>query len=236
MNSTFVIFATLTAVTLGIVAVGTDGREVCVKQTPETAGRDVGYELIDILRREAWVTTDWTVDAYAKFSPGITAPHWIKNDPRQGYAARTAFLRSPGCAADGEFTFQTMHGRRFIHVADLTGLRGDELTGGALVEASVNKHHRLAYDAGQTVSFLLSPSGERFVRVNRPIDASHDAQSVPMGWSLREMTLTDPWHADLIGDVAVLRLENGVSYQGPFGELPPVGAQDAIQTSELADD
>ena len=235
MNSTFMIFATLSAVTLGIVAVGADEREVCVSRAPETAGQNIGYELIDILRREAWVTTDWTVDAYAEFSPGITAPNWIKNDPRQGFAARTAFLRSPGCAADGEFTFQTMYGRTFIHVADLASLRGEDLTNGALTEASVNKHHRLEFDAGQTVSFLVSPSDAHFVRVNRPVDVSHDEQSLPVGWSLRDLTLSDPWRADLIGDVAVLRLENGVSYQGPFGEMPLGGAQDAIQTSERVD-
>lgn len=235
MKSTFLIIATLSAVTLGIIAVRADGREVCVPRAPETAGQDVGYELIDILRREAWVTTDWTVDAYAEFSPGITAPHWLKNDPRQGYAARAIVLRSPGCTADGEFTYQTMFGRTFFHIADLTSLRGGRLTNGALTEASVAKHHRLEFDAGQTVSFLVSPNTERFVRVNRPIDASHDEQELPEGWSLQDVTLTDAWHADLIGAVTVLRLENGTSHQGPIGDMPLDVASFATEAPERLD-
>ena len=232
MNSTLLIIATLSAVTLGVIAVGADGREACVARAPDTAGQDVGYELIDILRREAWVTTDWTVDAYAEFSPRIAAPNWLKNDPRQGYAARAIVLRSPGCGADGEFTYQTKFGRTFFHIAELTSLRGGGLTNGALTEASVTKHHRLEFDFGQTVSFLVSPSGERFVRVNRPIDASHGEQDLPDGWFLEETSLRNPWRADLIGGVRVLRLGDGTSYQGPIGSPPAVPERDPIPSSE----
>lgn len=232
MNSTLLTIATLSAVTLGVTAVGADGRDACAPRAPETAGQDVGYELIDIMRREAWVTTDWTVDAHAKFSPGITAPHWVKNDPRQGYAARAIVLRSPGCTADGEFTYQTMFGRTFFHIADLTSFRGDVLTNGALKEASVTKHHRLEFDAGQTVSFLVSPSGGHFVRVNRPINASHGEQELPEGWVLEDVSLGTTWRADLIGEVRVLRLGDGTSYQGPIGALPAVQDQASTPSSE----
>lgn len=220
MNSTVLMLATLSAVSLGIAALRADGRAVCLPRAPDTAGQDVGYEVIDILRREAWVTTDWTLDAYAAFSPGIAAPHWLKNDPRQGYAARASVLRSPGCAADGEFTYQTMFGRTFFHIADLTSLRGEDLTNGALTEASVTKHHRLEFDADQTVSFLVSPSGESFVRVNRPIDASAGGNALPEGWVLQELRLASAWQADLIGEVRVLRLDDGTSFQGPIIEMP----------------
>lgn len=232
MNSTLLIIATLSAVTLGVIAVGADGRKICVARAPETAGQDVGYEFIDILRREAWVTTDWTVDAYADFSPGITALNWLKNDPRQGYAARAIVLRSPGCTADGEFTYQTMFGRTFFHIADLTSLRGEGLTNGALTEASVAKHHRLEFEAGQSVSFLVSPSGERFVRVNQPIDASQGEQGLPEGWVLQDVNLRTPWRADLIGEVHVLRLGDGTSYQGPIGALPAFPDQASTPSSE----
>ncbi|MEO0915647.1 MAG: hypothetical protein AAFY31_01480 [Pseudomonadota bacterium] len=231
MNPTLLTFATLFAVSFGIVAVGADQREVCVQRPLDTAGQNIGFELIDILRREAWVTTDWTVDAYAKFSPGIAAPNWLKNDPRQGFAARMVFLRSPGCAVDGEYTFQTMFGRTFVHVADLTSLGGDGLTKGALTEATVSKHHRLEFDVGQSVSFLVSPSGERFVRVNQPIDASHGKQALPEGWSLADIRVGNPWRADLIGKVRVLRLGDGTSYQGPIGALPAVSRQSSASPS-----
>ena len=223
MNTRLLIIATLCAVPLGIVALaagGTGAREVCAPRAPDTAGQNVGFELIDILRREAWVTTDWTVQEYAEFSPGITAPHWLKNDPRKGFPARASFLRSPGCAADGEYTFQTMYGRTFVHVADLTSFGGGDLTDGALAEASVRKHHRLEFDASQTVSFLVSPAGERFVGVNRPIGVTEAAEALPEGWTLEEVNLSNPWRADLIGDTQVLRLSDGASYQGAIGALP----------------
>jgi hypothetical protein len=220
MNSTALLFTTLSAVTLGIVAVSADGREVCVPRAPETAGQDVGYELIDLMRREAWVTTDWTLEAYADFSPGLTALNWLKNDPRLGYAARATVLRSPGCDADGEFTYQTMFGRTFFHIADITGATGGDLTNGALTEGAVIKHHRLEFEADQTVSFLVSPAGESFVRVNRPIDTSAGDNALPEGWVLQELRLASAWQADLIGEVRVLRLDDRTSYQGPIIEMP----------------
>ncbi len=234
MNTTASLVALHLAAILGVLAFGVDGREECVPRAPETAGQTVGFELIDLMRREAWVTTDWTVDAYAEFSPGVGAPNWLKNDPREGFAARMAFLRSPGCAAEGEFTYRGMFGRTFVHVADLTRLGGGDLTNGALTQASVNKHHRLEFDIGQTVSMLVAPNGDRFVRVNRPVDASREDQDLPEGWVLQDLTLSAPWRADL-NDVAVLRLENGVSYQGPVDEMPLGTAQVTIETSERLD-
>lgn len=235
MNSTLLIFATLSAVTLSVIAVGADGREVCAPRAPETAGQDVGYELIDILRREAWVTTDWTVDAYAEFSPGLTALNWLKNDPRLGYAAQAMVLRSPGCDADGEFTYQTMFGRTFFHIADITGASGGDLTNGALTEGGVIKHHRLEFEADQTVSFLVSSSGESFVRVNRPIDASAGDNALPEGWVLQELRLASAWQADLIGEVRVLRLDDGTSFQGPISEMPVDAGHVQTEPSDFAE-
>ncbi|MEO1536253.1 MAG: hypothetical protein AAFR73_00855 [Pseudomonadota bacterium] len=220
MNSTVLLIATLSAVGLGIFAVDNSERDVCISLTPETAGQNVGFEVIDFMRREAWVTTDWTVDAYAAFSPGITAPHWIKNDPRQGYAARAVVLRSPGCPNDGEFTYQTMFGRTFFHIADMTRIRGKGLSGGPFAEGGVFKHHRLEFDADQTVSFLVSPEGESFVRVNSPIDAPEGENTLPEGWTLQDIRLDSAWNADLIGETRVIRLPDESSYQGPIEDLP----------------
>ncbi|MEO1292713.1 MAG: hypothetical protein AAFV62_07780, partial [Pseudomonadota bacterium] len=79
---------------------------------------------------------------------------------------------------------------------------------------------RLDFDAGQTVSLLVSPNGERFVRVNRPVGARQSDQGLPAGWVLEDLSLGSAWRADLIGEVYVLRLGDGTSYQGPIGTLP----------------
>lgn len=189
--------------------------QTCVTRPPETAGQRVGFEMIDLMRREAWVTTDWTPEDFAEFTPGLAALNWIKNDPRIGFADDTRVLRSPGCATDGEYTYQTMFGRTFFHIADMTRLGGHGLTDGALREGSVVKHHLLQFAAGQTVSFLVSPDEERFVRVNRPIQATATAQGLPEGWHLEDASLDDAWSAELSGEIRVLRLEDGTSYQGP---------------------
>jgi hypothetical protein len=223
MKTKSVQIAMLCSVVMGVgpeAVVAAGEREVCVPRAPETAGQTIGYELIDLMRREAWVTTDWNVEDYEAFSPGLTALNWLKNDPRLGYAAHAVVLRSPGCDADGEFTHQTMFGRTFFHIADITGATGGELTNGALTEGGVIKHHRLEFEADQTVSFLVSPSGESFVRVNRPIDASAGDNALPEGWILKELALSSSWQADLIGEVRVLRLDDGTSYQGPIIEMP----------------
>ncbi|MEL7345465.1 MAG: hypothetical protein AAFN59_11510, partial [Pseudomonadota bacterium] len=223
MKSTKIMLATVVAIGLGIGASGAtrfSEKEVCVMRSPETARQNVGYELIDILRRTAWVTTDWTLLDYAAFSPGLTAPNWLKNDPREGFGARAAVLRSPGCEADGEFTYQTMFGRTFFHIADLVELNAEGLTKGVLKEARVSKHHRLEFEAGQSVWFLVSPDGERYVRVNRPVDAAPDFGAFPDDWFLDKVTLSTPWAADLVGIVQVLRLGNGTSFQGPVKTFP----------------
>jgi len=226
MKSFPIFLATLCAATLGFAVSGNATRDHCVRTAPDTAGQAVGFELIDLIRREAWVTTDWSVEAFATFSPGLTAPHWFKNDPRQGHAQHAIVLRSPGCSNDGEFTYRSMYDRTFFHIADITRLSGAGLTGGALVEATVIKHHRLAFEGGGGVTFLVSPDGDHFVGVNRPVDQSTAPITLPDGWVLIELRLDQDWQADLVGEVNVIRLQDGASYQGPIERLPvAVGRQ-----------
>ncbi|MEJ8562168.1 hypothetical protein QTO30_13660 [Yoonia sp. GPGPB17] len=149
MNSLLFFATTLLAVTLGFAFTGTQSRDYCIRISPDTAGQPVGFELIDTIRGEVWVTTDWTVEAYAAFSPGLTAPHWFKNEPRQGDAAKAIALRSPGCPHDGKFTYQTIYNRTFFHIADITRITGAGLTGGVRVESTVNEHHRLEFEINE---------------------------------------------------------------------------------------
>lgn len=200
-----------------IAAMNARVRDVCIDRRPQVASQRIGYELIDLMRREAWVTTDWTLEEYSEFSPPVTALNWIKNEPRVGYASRTSVLRSPGCKRDGQFTFWQGFDREFFHIADVIGAGQRHGTGGAIIEAAVLKHHRLQFDAGQTVSILVSPQGDRFIRVNRPAGEPVAASSLPDGWQLEVRTLDRLKQVDLFGEVRVLRLRDGASYQGPLG-------------------
>ena len=215
--------AALTVLSMIVVAVGViaafgaPAREVCIEQRPQTASQRVGFELIDLMRREAWVTTNWTLEDYAAFSPPVTALNWIKNEPRVGSASRTTALRSPGCERDGQFTFMHDYGREFFHIADVTRAGGRHGPNGEISEAAVHKYHRLEFDAGQTVSLLVAPNGDRFIGVNRPVGEAKVRPALPEGWELLDRELEESRRVDLFGEVRVLRLQNGASYQGPLG-------------------
>jgi len=218
MKSAFAIFATASAAIVlvgAFAAASAPKREACVTRSPDKGAHRVAYELIDLLRRQAWVTTDWTLEEYSDFSPGLTSVNWIKNDPRVGTADQTSVLRSPGCANDGEFTYVHMFGRDFFHIADLVRL-GHGLGDGAIRGASVTKYHRLQFDPGQVVSILSSPGGERFIRVNGPVGVASTKPEVPLGWTLQDLNTEETWQVDLLGEVRVLRLKDGTSYQGPI--------------------
>jgi hypothetical protein len=194
-------------------------RETCIRRAPEfvldrTQG-EIGYELIDLWRGEAWATRDWTPEAFAAFSPPL--PTWLQNDPRVSYAADTDVLRSPGCDNDGEFSYLTAFGREFLHVADVVGrVRSREMQP-LLQEARVEKHHRVTFAAGDDVIVLEAPDGTGYVRLNRPLDWAETPMALPAGWSFENVTLDAPRDVDLIGPVRVLRMADGTSYQGPLG-------------------
>ncbi|MDX8352598.1 hypothetical protein [Cognatiyoonia sp. IB215182] len=220
MGRTKILGSALLVAALGAVA-ATDAQsqETCVAVVPEASGAAVGYELIDIIRREAWVTRDWTLADYAAFSPGPAALNWRKNDPREGDAANARVMRSPECGHDGDFTYQIKFGREFFHIANIVSIGPRHGPNGEIREGGVVKYHRLTFDAGQTVSILHAPEGTAFIRVNRPVAAPHVQVRLPEGWSVTTAMLNTPWRVDLFGGVRVLRLQDGSSYQGPI-EMP----------------
>jgi hypothetical protein len=214
---------TLTVLSMVVVAPGVIAalsapvREVCIARPPQTASQQIGFELIDLMRRQAWVTTNWTLEAYANFSPPYAALNWIKNEPRVGFASSASVLRSPGCKQDGQFTYMNRFDRMFFHIADVTRAGWSHGPNGEIFEAAVHKYHRLEFDAGQIVSILVTPNGDRFIGVNRPVGEAKARPALPEGWELLDRELEGSRRVDLFGEVRVLRLQNGASYQGPMG-------------------
>ncbi|MEL6379505.1 MAG: hypothetical protein AAFR69_00030 [Pseudomonadota bacterium] len=198
-----------------LAAIKPESKEACVNQPPELAGQNIGFELIDVLRRQAWITTDWTLEDYSDFSPSLGSHGLIKNEPRVGFATNTSVLRSPSCDEDGQFTYQTRFGRTFFHIADISQIGPAYGENRKIKAATVTKYHRLQFDPGQIISVLLSPAGEAFIRVNRPVEVTSIDPELPQDWTIQEFVLSGSWQADLFGKVQVLRLEDGTSYQGP---------------------
>ena len=190
-------------------------RETCVPTAPDFEGDGPGYELIDIVRREVWATRDWLPEDFAAISLPF---RWQKNDPRIPVHDGGRFLRSPGCAEDGLFSYMDAFGRHFLQVVKLNSVGRAVDDRGLIRRTELEKYHVLHFAAGSTVSILRSPTGEEFIGVSRSLERRVVAPSLPDGWTLSERLLPAAVEYSLVGDVSVLRLENEDSYQGPLPE------------------
>ncbi len=200
-----------------LAACGGGQRQSCVERAPNfDESADAGYELLDFGRRQVWATTDWTPADFEQFSLPLSWAFWGKNDPRVGLADGAQFLRSPGCEADGQYSYMTAFGREFVQVVELDGMT--RLGDGAR-QVALEKHHRLMFDAGRTVSLLISPDAEQYVCFVETLDRADAPARLPEGWRLSAVELSSALSVDLIGQVTVIRLSNEDSCQGP---IPPI--------------
>lgn len=188
-------------------------RESCVARAPQLERANVGYELIDLVRKEVWLTVEFTPGEFAEFSAPLL---WIKNQPREGVSDGGRFLRSPGCSQPGQFTYLHAFGKEFLNVVRLKEMNKSADVDGLIRETILEKYHIMTYIAGRTVSILQNPSGEQFILVSRDAYRTSDTFALPEGWSIDEYELTEDLEVDLSGRVSVLRTENEDSYQGPL--------------------
>jgi hypothetical protein len=188
-------------------------REICVPLEPDFEGDGPGYELIDIIRREVWATRDWSPDEFATVSLPF---RWQKNDPRIPLHDGAIFLRSPGCAKDGQYSYMRAFDRRFLQVVELNSMPRPIDDQGLIRRMELEKYHVLHFAAGSKLNILQSPTSQRFIGVSRSLERNSDTPSLPEGWLLTERLLFAELEVGLVGNVSVLRLENKDSYQGPF--------------------
>jgi hypothetical protein len=138
--------------------------EPCVSWSPDFSGGEVGYELIDLLKKEVWVTADFTAEEYTEFSPPLL---WIKNDPRTMMGDRQSeFLRSPGCSESGQFTYMRAFDKGFLKVVQLVTMNTPVDSQELIRRTELEKYHLLTYAAGSTVYILHNTTGERFIGVS----------------------------------------------------------------------
>jgi hypothetical protein len=174
---------------------------------------EVGYELVDLVSKEVWLTLDFTPEEFTDFSAPFL---WIKNQPRNGVPDAGVFLRSPGCSQPGQFTYLHAFGKEFLNVVRLIAMNEPLDNEGLIRKTELEKYHVLTYYAGRTVSILQNPSGEQFILVSRDEERTSDTFALPDGWSVSEHELAEDLEVDLSERVSVLRTENEDSYQGPL--------------------
>jgi len=199
----------------GCVPVGE--RESCVSREPVLEGGEAGYELLDLMNKEVWLTLDFTAQEYAEFSPPVL---WQKNQPRVSMSDSQGgeFLRSPGCTDPGLYTYLQAWDKEFLNVVKLITIYEPVDEQGLIRETTLEKYHVLTYAAGSTVYVLHNPDGERFIGVSRDGDRTSDTFTLPDGWFLTTHVLASEIVVDLSGIVSNLRTENEDSFQGPLSE------------------
>jgi hypothetical protein len=127
------------------------------------------------------------------------------------------FLRSPGAAADGEFTRQEMWGVSWLHQVNILPLtQGDLDPQGLLSAVTVEKHHELGWCAGSRVAILTSPEGDRYIRVSRNAERTVDTPTIPDDWTLESLLLEETLAVRLLEQTTVIRTDNEDSFQGPL--------------------
>jgi len=162
-----------------------------------------------------WLTLDLTPEEYdtIELSQG-----WGRDQSRggDGVGFDGRFLRSPGRAADGEFTWQEMFGTRWLHVANIVGVSPNFDGNGILQAGFGEKFHKLTWRPGSTITVLTSPDGKRYTLASRDVDRTSDTPTIPDDWTLGVMPIAEELQVLLPTPTTVIRTDNEDSFQGPL--------------------
>lgn len=179
----------------------------------------VGFEILEVVspnELRAWAAPAMTE---AEFDALELPTGWIKNQPREVDMDQGLFLRSPDSTVDGPLTEQTFFGFAWRHVATIidTDVLLDEE--GRLRGSSVSKFHRLTFHAGRTLTIIVSPEGEQYVRVSRDFGRTVNEPSIPASWQKTDYVTPDELVIQLPTPALVIRTDNEDSFQGPIPKL-----------------
>ena len=189
---------------------GTTGPEAAAGE-PDGAWRSNGFEIVDGPQGIAWMAVDITE---AEFEALELPAGWVSN-PRDLEASFGEFLKSPGETEPGTFEELDLLGHRWRHVATLSE-RGQPVdAGGLLVSTRVDKHHRLTFEVGRTMTTVASPDGETYLRITRDPARTQDVPTVPAGWTLDAFEPDETFVVVLTPPTVVLRTDNQDAFQGP---------------------
>jgi len=208
-----------------------------VQEEPDDVGNDevrVGYEILQVVSPTeiiTWINTDDMTQE--EFDAIDLPPGWFKNQPREVTSDGGNFASSPGAAA-GEFVDAEHFGHQWRHVATIVEANVPLDDDALLTVNTISKSHELTFDAGSTLSILISPEDEHYVLVSRDAGRTSDTPTIPAGWHLVEHTLDEELTVSLPNPTLNIRADNEDSFQGPVPELAAViGEEDADSTNGL---
>jgi hypothetical protein len=179
----------------------------------------VGFEILQI-RSPTEILVWFSADLTQQEFNAIDLPQgWFKNQPREGEADSGFFARSPNASADGEFTREMHFGHEWLHNATVIETNVPVDAQGLLRLNRVAKFHTITFNAGRTLSVLVSPQGESYVRVSRDAGRSTDVPTIPSDWQLREQMISESLTIELPNPTDNIRADNEDSWQGPVPGL-----------------
>jgi hypothetical protein len=87
---------------------------------------------------------------------------------------------------------------------------------GLLSANTISKYHEIIYNPWRLVNILVSPEGDRYIRVSRDEGRMSDIPTIPSDWELTKEVLTKELKIQLPNPTINIRADNEDSFQGPI--------------------
>lgn len=176
----------------------------------------VAYEILQIVSANeiiTWQNLDMTT---AEFEAIDLPTGWLKNQPREADIAGSSFARSPGATMDGPLTEEEHFGYTWKHVTTITETNVPMDNQDLLTANTIAKYHEIIYNPWRLVNILVSPEGDRYIRVSRDEGRMSDTPTIPSGWELIKEVTTEELKIQLPNPTINIRADNEDSFQGPI--------------------
>ena len=183
----------------------------------------IGFELVEIISMDSilvWMN-DESITKEAFDSIQLVGG-WRKNEPREGDPDGSTFFRSPDATEDSVFTRKELFGYQWLFNAQIMELYvplpdNDEAL---LTGRYIGKYHQVRFNAGRTLTILISPDGDEFVRISRDANRATEIPIIPDTWQIEEREIEEDVSIDLPNPTLNIRAENNQdSFQGPVSDL-----------------
>jgi pimeloyl-ACP methyl ester carboxylesterase len=179
----------------------------------------VGFEIIQIVSPNEIITWKNVSELTVEEFEAIDLPQgWLKNQPREGDTDAGFFARSPGELMDGPLIKAEHFGYEWEHVATITEVNVSMDDQGLLSANTISKYHEITYYAWRLVNILVSPEGDRYIRVTRDEGRTSDTPTIPSDWELIKEVTTEELNIQLPNPTINIRADNEDSFQGPIDQ------------------
>jgi hypothetical protein len=209
----------LTALLTVLISCEKEESKAVPEEETETEIKRIGFELVQIVSFDSiFVWANNEVLTQEEFDSIQITSGWQKNEPREGMPDYAQFLRSPDAEEDGVFTTAEHFGFQWMFNAQIVDMNvalpeNDE---GLLTGRYIAKYHQVTFNAGRTLSILVSPQGEEYVLISRDANRITDTPVIPDTWQIKEREINESITFDLPNPTLNIRAENNQdSWQGP---------------------